>query len=95
MGLKYNKATLKNLQQLFTESEYSVRYERGQFKSGYCIIHDKRIIVINRFFDVKGKIESFLDILSQVSLSENILSDRSKAFLKVVAKSYESTNMVA
>jgi len=95
MGLKYNKATLKNLQQLFIESEYSVRYERGQFKSGYCIIHDKRIIVINRFFDVKGKIESFLDILSQVSLQETILSDRSKAFLKVVAKSYESTNMVA
>jgi hypothetical protein len=95
MELKYNNTTLKNLQQLFKESEYSVRYERGQFKSGYCIIHNKKIIVINKFFDIKGKIESFLDILSQVSLQETMLTERSKNFLVVVAKSYEAKNLVA
>ncbi len=95
MGLKYNNTTLKNLQQIFVESEYSVRYERGQFKSGYCVIHDKKIIVINKFFDIKGKIESFLDILSQVHLQESTLTDKSKNFLKVVEKSYQSKEMVA
>lgn len=95
MELKYNNTTLKNLQQLFKESEYSVRYERGQFKSGYCIIHNKKIIVINKFFDIKGKIESFLDILSQVNLQETLLTERSKNFLVVVANSYEPRNLVA
>jgi len=95
MGLKYNKATLKNLQQIFKEAEYSVRYERGQFKSGYCIIHDKKIVVINKFFDEKGKIESFLDILTQVKLEDNVLSDRSKEFLKIVEKSYTVKDLVA
>lgn len=93
MGLKYNNTTLKNLQQLFVESEYSVRYERGQFKSGYCVIHDKKIIVINKFFDLKGTIESFLDILSQVHLQEMLLTDKSKNFLREVAKSYEVKNL--
>ncbi len=95
MKLKYNKATRMHLQNLFTESEYAVRYERGQFKSGYCVLHDRKIIVINRFFDEKGKIESFLDILSQVNLQENLLSERSRQFLRVVEKDYLSRNLVA
>lgn len=95
MKIKYNKATRMHLQNLFTESDYSVRYERGQFKSGYCLLHDKKIIVVNKFFDEKGKIDSLLDILSQINLKENLLSERSIEFLKVVERDYLSKNLVA
>jgi len=86
MSVKYNKSTLNNLEQIFKESEYAIRYEKGQFKSGFCLIHQKKIIIINKFFDIKGRIESLLDILSHVQLSENILSESSVQFLEVAKK---------
>ena len=81
MSIKYNKSTLNNLEQIFKESEYSIRYEKGQFRSGYCIIHNKKIIIINKFFDTKGRIENLLDILSDVEIEESVLSDKSKSHL--------------
>lgn len=96
MALKYNKTTLSNLEQLFKESNFAVRYEKGQFKSGYCLIHDRKIIIINKFYDIKGRIENFLDILNQVKLTDNVLSKRSQDFLNVLEKSYlEESKLVA
>jgi len=69
MKIKYNKPTLAKLEQLFKDLDYTLRYEKGQFKSGYCLIYQKKIVVINKFFDTKGRIESLLDILSELSTS--------------------------
>ncbi len=96
MVLKYNKITLSNLEQLFKESQFTIRYEKGQFKSGYCLIHERKVIIINKFYDTKGRIENFLDILNQVKLTDNILTQRSKDFLKIIEKSYtEESKLVA
>ena len=92
MILKYSKTTLNKLEQIFKESDYVIRYEKGQFKSGHCLIHDKKIIIINKFFDTKGRIENMLDILMQVNVSDNVLSDRSKEFLNVIEKEYLQEN---
>lgn len=96
MALKYSKSTLNKLEQIFRESDYIIRYEKGQFKSGHCIIHDKKLIIINKFYDIKGRIENMLDILQQVNVSDNLLSERSKAFLCVLEKGYlEDSKLVA
>ncbi|MBT8189073.1 MAG: hypothetical protein KJO50_03635 [Bacteroidia bacterium] len=96
MAVKYNKTTLSNLEQLFKEADFTIRYEKGHFRSGYCLIHDKKVIIINRFFDEKGRIENFLDILNQVKITDNLLSQRSKEFLSVIEKSYaEDSKLVA
>jgi len=96
MVLKYSKTTLNKLEQIFKESDYIIRYEKGQFKSGYCLIYDKKIIIINKFFDVKGRIENMLDILQQVNVTNNVLSDRSKEFLSVIEKGYlQESKLVA
>ena len=84
MKLKYTKTTLSKLEQIFKESDYKVRYEKGQFKSGYCLIYQKKIIVINKFFDNKGRIESLLDILSEVKIPLEVLSPESLALYNKV-----------
>jgi len=96
MTLKYSKTTLNKLEQIFKESDYVIRYEKGQFKSGYCHIYDKKIIIINKFFDVKARIENMLDILQQINLVNNLLSERSKEFLKVIENGYlQESKLVA
>ena len=71
MKLKYTKSTLSKLENIFKQCEYKVRYEKGQFKSGYCLLHEKKIVVVNKFFDVKGRIDSLIDILIQLNVIEN------------------------
>lgn len=88
MAIKYNKSNLKKIEEIFHSNEFTIRYEKGQFKSGYCILRDKKIIIINRFFKEKGRIESLLDIIQQTELDESRLSDKSKVFFQSIAKSY-------
>ncbi len=41
---------------------------------------DKNIIIINKFFDLNGKINCLLDILNNVALEKDGLSDKNKKF---------------
>ncbi|HET8572510.1 MAG TPA: hypothetical protein VFL76_01450 [Edaphocola sp.] len=82
MSIKYTTATLKRLEQLFEETRYRIRYEKGQFHSGYCILEDKKIAVINKFLDVEGRINALLEIIPGIQFKEQELSGDMLKFLK-------------
>ena len=90
MQLRFSKSNLDKLELLFKELDYVVRYEKGTFNSGYCIVEDKKIIIINKFFDTEGRINVLLDILSNVLIMEDRLSKSSLQFFKNILKSQES-----
>jgi hypothetical protein len=74
MSFKYTANTLKKLEQLFEEARYIVRYEKGNFNSGYCILEAKRVVVINRFLNTEGRINALLEILPSAQVIEAELS---------------------
>jgi hypothetical protein len=67
--IKYNHNTQKKIERIFEEGGYTVRYEKGSFNSGYCVLESKRVVVINRFHPLDAKINSLVDILSIVDLN--------------------------
>ena len=69
MAVKYTKAYLDKLENLFAASDYMLRYEKGNFKSGYCILRDNKVVVINKYFPLEGKINALLDILKELGLN--------------------------
>lgn len=88
--MKYSKSNLEKLEQLFKELEYTVRYEKGNFNSGYCVVEHKKIVVVNRFYDIEGRINILLDILSTLSIDESSLTEKSQQFFRQVAKNQEN-----
>lgn len=74
MSFKYTANTLKKMEQLFEEARYIVRYEKGHFNSGYCVLEDKRIAVINKFLNVEGRINALVEILPSLNVNEDELS---------------------
>ncbi|MFA6057060.1 MAG: hypothetical protein WC756_02590 [Taibaiella sp.] len=74
MSFKYTPNTLKKLEQLFEEARYRVRYEKGNFNSGFCVLEDRRIAVINRFLNVEGRINALIEILPTLNVNEEELS---------------------
>ncbi len=74
MSFKYTPNTLKKLEQLYEEARYIIRYERGNFNSGYCVIEDRRVVVINRFLNTESRINVLVDILPSIEVKEEELS---------------------
>ncbi|MGB3800162.1 MAG: hypothetical protein WA952_10140 [Lewinella sp.] len=58
------KHSLKKLEALMKELGYTVRYEKGNFTSGYCLVEQRRIAIVNKFYDTEGRVNVLLDILS-------------------------------
>jgi hypothetical protein len=87
--LKISKSNLEKLELLFKEQHYAVRYEKGNFNSGYCIVESKKIVVINRFYDIEGRINILLDILVTLSVDEQLFSEKSLLVYKQIEKEQE------
>jgi hypothetical protein len=83
---KYTRHQLKKLERLLEENDYVLRYEKGHFQSGYCILHDKDVIIVNKFFSVEGKINSLLEIMDVVEIDPDQLSDDSLKFYEQLQK---------
>ena len=62
------KRNLKKLETLMKELGYTVRYEKGNFTSGYCLVEQRRVAIVNRFYDTEGRVSVLLDILAGYSV---------------------------
>ena len=54
----------------------SVRFEKGDFKGGYCIIHDKKVIVINKMTNLQRKVMILSTALKELGVDEIYLTPR-------------------
>jgi hypothetical protein len=68
MALKMNAATLTRAEKMIEESGYVLRYERGTFQSGYCILEQKKVVVLNKFLQTEGRINTLIDILPVLTI---------------------------
>lgn len=82
MSFKYTPNTLKKLEQLYEEARYIIRFEKGTFNSGYCILEDKRVVVINKFLSIEGRINALVEILPSIKVNEEELSGEMQKWYK-------------
>jgi hypothetical protein len=76
--VKYTNQFLIKLEELIGESDYMLRYEKGNFKSGYCLLREQKIMIINKFFTTEGKINALLDILKIIALDTSRFSEKTR-----------------
>lgn len=83
--MKYTKHNLKKIQGLLEELGYTIRYEKGNFQSGYCVVENRKIVIVNKFYDTEGRMTVLLDILSKTGVDTDTLSEASaKLFKKLI-----------
>jgi hypothetical protein len=85
--MKFTKGNLKKLEELLGAIGYSVRYEKGSFKSGYCILENKKVAVINKYYETEARINSLLDILSSINVASHELPEEQRDFWEKVKQS--------
>ena len=58
-----------------------MRYEKGNFKSGYCVLNDTKIAIVNKYYTTEGKISCLIDILKSVELDKSKLTEKNAKLL--------------
>ncbi|MFI5156260.1 MAG: hypothetical protein ACHQEM_08745 [Chitinophagales bacterium] len=91
--MKYIQSTLDRIEKVLDESGYIIRYERGTFQSGYCILEQKKVVVLNRFLQVEGRINTLIDIIPQLNIIPELLSpEGNKTYEEVMSKAATEEN---
>jgi len=86
-SMKYTQSTLDKLEKIVHEAGYVIRYERGTFQSGYCILEQKKVVVLNKFLQTEGRINTLIDLIPQLDIQPDTLSEVSKKiYLDITAK---------
>ena len=70
MKIKLTKQFQNKLESILISQDYKVRFEKGNFKSGYCIINKNKIVIINKYFTIEGKINSLIEIINKINIQE-------------------------
>ena len=85
--MKYTQTTLDKLESIPEQAGYVLRYERGTFQSGYCILESRKVVVLNKFLQTEGRINTLLDLIPQLEINTDVLTDDSKKlYMDVIAR---------
>ncbi len=76
--VKYSKHFLNKLEDIFAESDYVLRYEKGTFKSGFCVLKDIKVAIVNKYFPLEGRINSLVEILKTIEMDSEAFSEKNK-----------------
>jgi len=85
--MKYTQTTLDKLEAIPEEAGYVLRYERGTFQSGYCILESRKVVVLNKFLQTEGRINTLIDLIPQLEIHAGQLTPESKKiFTDIISK---------
>ncbi len=84
--MKYTQSTLDKLADILGESGYVVRYERGTFQSGWCLLEARKIVVLNKFLNTEGRINTLMEIVPQLPIDFDKLTHESQKLYEEVLK---------
>lgn len=80
--MKISQSTLDKIEEVFKALQYKVRYEKGNFKPGSCLILEAKVVVVNKFATLDVKIAALSEILQQISIDESLLNENQLKFLQ-------------
>ncbi|MCH5689040.1 hypothetical protein LWM68_35180 [Niabella sp. W65] len=87
--IKYTQNTLDKLEAIPEQCGYILRYERGNFQSGYCILDNKKVVVLNKFLQTEGRINALIEIIPQLNIDTDMLDDNAKKLFAEISEKPE------
>ncbi len=69
---------------LLKTTGYRVRYEKGNFKTGACLLQNSRIVVVNKFSGLESKILAISELARELDMDFNLLDEKQMHFLQQI-----------
>lgn len=81
MNLSITNHTLDKLESLLRALDYRVRYEKGNFKTGACVLENSRVVVVNKFSNLESKIQGLADLIGTLEVQDQLVDVKQKQLL--------------
>lgn len=72
---------IEELKELASQLGASIRFEKGDFKGGYCILKDRKMIVMNKISNAQRKAIILSSALRELGIEQMYLSPRIREFI--------------
>ena len=79
--MRITRSTQDKLKALLETQGWTVRYEKGNFKGGYCIVHQQQTIIINKFHPLESKVNTLSEILRELEIDKEALTPEQIRFI--------------
>ncbi len=94
MSSKKSNAKLEKTESLLSEAGYVLRFEKGNFNSGYCVLEHRKVIVINKFLDSSARLQVISELIVRLNIDTNRLTPASKALYKKLMTNSEKADIL-
>jgi len=74
--------TLEKLEMLLKTAGYKVRYEKGNFKTGACLLQSSKIVVVNKFSNLDSRIIAITELARELEIDHKLLDEKQITFLQ-------------
>ncbi|MGE8430209.1 MAG: hypothetical protein ACN6O7_20185 [Sphingobacterium sp.] len=85
--LPFTQSSLAKIEDFFKEQGYKVRYEKGSFRTGACMLQTTKVVVVNKFSNLEIKIQSLWNILLDIDIDSAVISEKFLPLYEDVLKS--------
>ena len=82
--MKISQGTLDKIEEIFKAQQYKVRYEKGNFKPGSCLILEAKVVVVNKFATMDVKIAALAEILMEIEIDETLFDENQAKFFQSI-----------
>lgn len=76
---------LLDLKSLADQMGVKVRFERGDFNGGYCLVKENKIIVINKLSTLQRKVVTLSKALKEIGIDEIYLTPKLREIIEEMA----------
>ena len=78
--------TLQDLKALAAQLGAKVRFEKGDFKGGYCILKESKVIVINKMTNLQRKVMILSAALKELDVDKIYLTPKIREIIDEMAE---------
>ena len=79
---------IQELKTLAVQLGAEVRFEKGNFKGGYCILKESKVIVINKMANLQRKAMILSMALKELGIDEVFLTPRLREFINEMTSEF-------
>ena len=77
----YTKSNMEMLESIIRNHGFSIRFEKGNFQSGFCLLNDRKVVIINRFFDKESRFQVLTEIMQEIPIDDELLDDKERKLM--------------
>jgi hypothetical protein len=76
------EAILEELEKFVRGLGITLRYERGDFEGGYCVLKEQGMIVINKLANTQKRISLLAQSIMEIEVDEKLMDENIKSIIE-------------